>query len=316
MSETYIGLDIGGTYIKAAVVDQQGRILKRDRMETPASEGPEAVAATGAELARRISDGDYPRPSGLGAASAGMMNAERTTVLFAPNLTGWEDVPLAQMLEDKTGLPCTLENDANAAALGEYWRGAGRETKVMVLLTLGTGIGGGVVLEGRPLVGNNGMGSELGHMSLEPDGPTCGCGKKGCLEALASAPAVVRRMKDMIAEGKPTSLSDKEDITAKDVYEAVCDGDEAAKENFRITASYLGMGISNYLYIFNPGAVVLSGGMAAAGDVLLDPIREEVEKQTLDIFLRNLRICQAELGNDAGTVGAARAFLNRREKAD
>ena len=316
MSETYIGLDIGGTNIKAAVVDEQGRILRRDRTETPASEGPEAVAAAGAELARRLCEGDYPTPAGLGAACAGMMDAARTTVLFSPNLPGWEDVPLGQMLENKSGMPCTLENDANAAALGEYWRGAGRGTNVMVQLTLGTGIGGGVVLGGRTLVGNDGMGSELGHMTLEPDGPTCGCGRQGCMEALASATAVARRMREMIDEGRSSILEGRDDITARDVYDAVCEGDEAAQENFRTTAYYLGMGISNLLYIFNPGAVVLSGGMAAAGDVLLDPIREEVHDRSLDILVRNLRICQAELGDDAGPVGAARAFLNRHVNND
>ncbi|MHC5035594.1 MAG: ROK family protein [Planctomycetota bacterium] len=230
--------------------------------------------------------------------------------MFSPNLPGWHDIPLRRMVQSGVGLQTVLDNDANVAALGEQWVGAGRGASSLVLLTLGTGIGGGIVLDGRIWHGGAGVAGEIGHMSIDPAGPVCGCGNHGCLEAHASATAMVRRMREAIEGGARSSLASRlADLAAADIHQAALAGDEAARQNVEETGRYLGVGVSNIMHILNPQVIVMSGGVTAAGDMLMAPLLDEVRKRTLAASQKDVRICFAELPNDAGIIGAARCSM-------
>jgi glucokinase len=214
------------------------------------------------------------------------------------------------MIEDDLHMPCLLDNDANVAALAEQWVGAGRGASSLVLFTLGTGIGGGIVLDGRIWHGANGVAGEVGHMSINPDGPVCNCGNRGCFEAYASATAMVRRMREAIKGGVKSSLGAQLDsFTSEDIHQAALAGDEAARQNIEQTGRYLGLGASNIMHIINPEVVAFSGGVTAAGDMLMKPLLDEMEKRTLEASRQNVKVRFAELPNDAGIIGAARCFM-------
>lgn len=316
MTTHLIGVDLGGTNIKAGVVDAEGKVLSRVRAETQADRGPKVVAERIASLAREAAKAAGIAPTdaiGVGVGSPGTLDLEHGIVTFSPNMRGMDGFPLRDAVSKGLGgLPVALENDANAAARGEQWTGAGRGAHSMVMLTLGTGIGSGVVIEGRVWHGATGVGSELGHMTIDMNGPRCGCGNTGCIEALASATAMVRRMKETIAAGVPTVLAAAPDqITAKRIYEAAVAGDAPALENIRMTGVYLGVAVSNILHAYNPEVVVLSGGVIGAGAMLMDPLRAEVDKRTMLACREGATIRFAELGEDAGFIGAAGCALNR-----
>ncbi len=312
MAEIVLGIDLGGTNIKAGAVDRDGRVLSRTRLPTDVSRGPEAVADRIAQAGRRCTESlpENPgQPVGVGIGSPGNIDLERGVVLFSPNFPGWTDIPLRQMIEDRLELPCAIDNDANVAALAEQWVGAGRGAGSLIIFTLGTGIGGGIVLDGKVWHGFGGVGGELGHMSIDPNGPRCGCGNMGCVEAHASATNMVRRVREAVAAGRATVLKEKgEELTARDIYEAAVAGDALAGENLTRTGEYLGIAVSNMLHILNPEVVVLSGGVIAAGEMLMRPLMEEVQKRTMAASLKGVKICFAQLGEDAGVIGAARCF--------
>ena len=315
MQDIVIGVDLGGTNIKAGAVSADGKVLYRCRRSTDAFAGPDAVADRIADAARECADSVYEgvgRASGVGIGSPGLIDSRAGDVALATNFAGFTDLPLCRMVEERAGMPCSLENDANAAALGEQWVGAGGGTSSLVMLTLGTGIGGGVVLDGKVWSGFGGVAGEIGHMCIDPDGPPCSCGKRGCIEAFASATGIVRRMKEAIAEGRATGLAGLGDaLTSRDIYEAARAGDEAARKNMAMTGRYLGMAISNLMHILNPEVIVMSGGVTGAGEVLMGPIREEVDRRAMDASRENVRVCFAQLGDDAGLIGAARSFMVR-----
>lgn len=317
MQKAVIGIDLGGTNIKAGAVDTDGEVLARHRTPTQAESGPRGVAERICGAARRCAEQlEDHRPVGIGVGSPGTIDLDEGVVLFSPNMPGWEDIPLRSWIQDGLEMPCVLENDANAAALGEQWVGAGRGADSLVMFTLGTGIGGGIVLGGRVWHGTGGFAGEIGHMCIDPEGPECGCGSRGCIEAHASATGMVRRMQQAIDAGRDTALAAKSgDFTAKDIYDAATGGDAEARENFRDTGRFLGVAISNMLHILNPAVVVLSGGVTAAGNMLLEPIRDEVRRRTMDACRRGVSINIAELGEDAGFIGAARSFMNRHPDA-
>jgi len=312
MEKVIIGVDLGGTNIKAGAVGPDGKVRYRTRLTTDAAKGPEAVADRIAQAALNCVEntkGGKESTLGVGVGSPGPLDLRNGIVIFAPNLPGWENVPLRSMIEKRTGLPCTLENDANAAALAEQWAGAGKGTSSLVILTLGTGIGGGIVLDGKVLHGFSDVGAEIGHMSINPDGPACGCGNKGCVEAYASATAMVRRMRETLAKGCKSMLARKADkLTARDISEAALAGDEAACENIEMTGFYLGVAIANILHILNPEYVVMSGGVSAAGDLLMNPIMKTLQERSIPASRKGVKICWTALGDDAGVLGAARSF--------
>ena len=313
--DAVIGVDLGGTNIKAGLVAGDGTILHRCRRTTQADAGPSTVADRIADAVRECVDAapdGAERVTGVGVGSPGTIDVAAGIVMSAPNLPGFVDLPLRSMVEERTGLPCTLENDANAAALGEQWVGAGRGASCLVILTLGTGIGGGIVLDNKVWHGFAGVAAEIGHMSIMADGPVCACGNVGCIETLASATGMVKRMKQAIADGKESSLAKLgDDITAKSIYEAACDGDPAAVENMNTTGRYLGVAINNILHVLNPEVIVLSGGVTAAGEALMRPIQEEIDRHAIAACRKGVKVRFADLGEDAGMIGAARSFMLR-----
>ena len=316
MGAIFIGVDLGGTNIKVGLVSEEGEVVRRHSAATRAEGGPEVVARRICQATRECMQAaslDVGSLGGLGVGSPGTIDLESGVVLFSPNLPGWRDVPLVRMIEDDLGLSCALDNDANVAALGELWLGAGRGCSSLVLLTLGTGIGGGIVLDGRIWHGGNGVAGEIGHVSINPDGPLCGCGNRGCFETYASATAMVRRMREAIHSGVQSSLADAGDqLTAEMIHRAAVAGDRAARENIEQTGRYLGLGVSNIMHLLNPQVIAFSGGVTAAGEMLMAPLRDEVDSRTLEASRRGVKVCFAELPRDAGIIGAARcAMLSR-----
>ncbi len=312
MEEVIIGVDLGGTNLKAGVLTDDGEILHRCQRRTESDKGPEKVcdniAAAVKECRKAASENQHV--AGIGIGTPGPLDLSQGVVRFAPNLPGWDDVPLRDMIQERTGLRCVMENDANAAALGEQWLGAGHGCSSLVLFTLGTGIGGGIVLDGEVWHGYDDGAGEIGHMSIDPEGPRCGCGSWGCIEAFASATGMVRRMEQAIESGTNTCLADtRGDLTAKKIYEAAVDGDAAASKNIHMTGYYLGVAVSNIMHILNPEVVVFSGGVTAAGNMLLNPIRQTARERTMEACRRDVKIKLAELEENAGIIGAVRSFI-------
>ena len=318
-----VGVDLGGTNIVSLLMNQAGKILARDTRRSLGKEGKERtisqiVASARKTLEEGESSGVFPESIlGVGIGSPGPLNTKEGVIHFAPNLPHWTDVPLVQILEDELNLPIFLENDANAAALGEWWLGAGKNVDNLVLLTLGTGIGGGIIIEGEVLHGAWDTAAEIGHMIIHEGGLTCGCGKQGCLEAYASATGVVKRTLAAIEKGEKTLLADLvenrlEDITCELVFKTAEKGDSLAKWIVEETARYLGIGIASIVNIINPEMVILSGGMTAAGDTLFKPVRKYAQENALTAAIKGVEIVPADLGGNAGAIGAAATVLKKK----
>jgi glucokinase len=250
--------------------------------------------------------------AGVGIGSPGPLNRETGTVINTPNL-GWRNFPLRDLIANAVNLPAVLDNDANCATYGEWWLGAGRNIGTLIGITLGTGIGGGIVLNGEIFHGVSDSAGEIGHMTIEANGRKCPCGNYGCLEAYASGPAISRRAIEGLDAGADSLLTDLvrgnlEEITAATVYEAVINGDPYANEVMRETAKFLGAGVANVINIFNPDMVVISGGVTKAGDHLFVPLRAEVRRRAFKSALDACEICAASLPGTAGVIGAAGVF--------
>lgn len=311
--ELVIGLDLGGTNIKGALLDRDGNIILKREAATLAQEGPEAVTLRMAGLISEFeaaAKNNGEEVIGVGVGIPGLPDQQSGDVIFAPNL-GWRNVPLVKFLKNTVTLPVVLENDANVAALGEQWRGAGRGSKNMIMITIGTGIGGGLIIGGDLYSGTNGSAGEIGHTVIDPAGPLCSCGRQGCLETLTSASAMKRMAVEAVARGEKTSLAEKKEIEAKDVICAARERDPIAAKIVSSAAHYLGIGIANMINIFNPDTVVIGGGVSGAGDILLKPLRDSTKKWSLDASYRVVKLALAELGNDAGCIGAGGLVLNR-----
>jgi|SRR5579884_3333923 len=314
----YIGLDVGGSTMKAGVVDDDGRRLGPPvslptEPERGAQVGLERMCEAIREAARAAGVGPE-RVAALGVATPGLMDIPAGVILEAPNLGGWRDVPVRDHIRGVFGKPTAFQNDANAAAYGEYWAGAGRTANSLVLLTLGTGIGGGIVVGGRGrgwvLEGEHSHAAEVGHIRIEMSNPRrCGCGRLGCLEAYASAPAVVRRAEEALAGDGASALSvvlrRQGRLSARDVFEAAAAGDPLAEGVVEETARYLAVGTVNLMHTIDPDVVVYGGGMTAAGPGFLERVRRHVAELAFPVPAARTAIRYAELGNDAGFVGAA-----------
>lgn len=308
-----VGVDIGGTKIAASAVSEHGRILHQARRETPAQSPDDIVAAVAevvADLQQQLGDGQPVEA--VGVACAGFIDRAGDVVVFAPNLA-WRDEPLRERLETAIDLPVVLANDANAAAWGEFRFGAARDVEEMVLITLGTGVGGGIVSEGELVVGAHGMGAEVGHMRMVPDGHRCGCGNKGCWEVYASGTALVREARELVAGGSPHAgaLSDRCDgdpskLTGMMVTEVAQEGDPAARELLEDVGRWTGEGLASLTAILDPALLVIGGGVGAAGDLVLGPARAAFARHLTGRGHRAVTpIVLAELGNEAGMIGAA-----------
>ncbi|MEJ5868099.1 ROK family glucokinase [Pseudokineococcus sp. 5B2Z-1] len=304
-----IGVDIGGTKIAAGVVDESGAVLARTRRTTPATD-PEAIEDAVADAVAELrAEHDV---TGVGVAAAGYIDASRSTVVFAPNLA-WRHEPLREEVEKRVDLPVVVENDANAAAWGEFVHGGGRSARDMVLLTVGTGLGGGIVLDGELVRGTGGMAAEVGHLRVVPDGQQCGCGRTGCWEQYGSGQALVRWARSLAATdparaGRLLELAggDPAEVTGPHVTAAAEEGDEASVELVATLGRWLGEGAASLAAVLDPGTILVGGGVSSAGALLLDPMRRAFAGALTASQHRDLpRIDRAELGNDAGMVGVA-----------
>lgn len=308
-----LAIDIGGTKLAAGVVDAGGRILARGEVPTIAAEGPtrvlERIVGLGKDLLGR-SEVSVDAVRRIGVGCAGPVDRLAGLVLNPPNLPGWTRVALADHLQQAFGLPVILENDANAAALGEFRHGAGKGTRSLVYLTVSTGIGGGIVLDGKIWHGLKDAAGEIGHMTIAPDGPLCGCGNYGCLEAIASGPSIARRAREALAGGRPTRLRGVPSLTAADVVRLAREGDEVACEVWEETVRYLSLGVAAAITILAPERVVIGGGVTEAGEFLFEPLRREVRSRVKLVPMESIPILPAALGRDVGILGAAAVALD------
>jgi len=312
-----IGIDLGGTKISTALVDSAGRIMAHDYRETRATGGPETVVGRMLDAARGVmaqAEVTQAQVAAVGIGAPGPLDVEAGVVVAPPNLPGWPHVPLKQLIEDGLGITTFLENDANAAALGEHRFGAGRGTKHMIYVTVSTGIGGGLILNGKLYHGSGGMAGEIGHTTIMPNGPRCACGNRGCLEALASGTAVARQARERVARGVPTLIadlagSDPERITARLVAKAASQGDVEAQEIIAEAMSYLGIGMANLVNLFNPQLIVIGGGLTNIGGLLFDPVRRAIDRHAFRAQAQAVRVVRAELGDKVGVLGAAAVAL-------
>ena len=300
-----------------AVRTSDGQVIGEHVRPTDAARGPDAVIAELVTMGKRCIDtvnASSGRVIGAGIGAPGPLDIARGLVLLTPNL-GWVDLPLRDAISAGLGLPAALDNDANCAILGESWIGAARGAEIAIGVTIGTGIGGGIVLGGRLHHGISDCAGEIGHTTIEMNGRRCGCGNYGCLEAYASGPAIALRAVEQVRSGAPSLLSAMVDgkleaVTAETVFRAAHDGDELALDVVRDTAQYLGTGIGNLLNVLNPDRVVVMGGVTQAGDRLFEPLRREVGRRAFRPAVDACRIVPGELGGSAGVIGAAKAFLD------
>jgi glucokinase len=311
-----IGVDVGGTAIKAGLVGADGRVLASDSVATQVEGGVDHVIDRIAEAANRLR-GAAPsfgrRLTAIGLGMPGTLDRRRGLVVASPNLDAWRNVPVVERLAERTGAAVVLENDANCAALGEFVAGAGRECHSMVMITLGTGVGGGIVLGDRLWHGAQENAGEIGHMIVQAGGRRCGCGQLGCLEAYASATATVARMAQLIRQGAASTLQGivdrQEELTTEHVVQAVEAGDATARRVWEETCRYVAIGCLNLHHLLSPRRIVLAGGMSLAGDTLLDAIRRALDEIASPTMGAPKDIRLAMLGNDAGFIGAALVAL-------
>ena len=307
-----IGIDLGGTDIKAGLVSATGEISCQVVRPTHVDAGPKAVAsriaeATG-EVLLKAEKQHITDIIGIGLGAPGLIIAETGVVHFSPNFPGWTDIPLVDDVKKALGsrtFPVFMDNDVNAMTLGELRHGAGVGCQSLVALTLGTGVGGGVVIDGQVYHGSRNTAGELGHTIVEPNGRYCGCGNQGCLEAYAGAKNIVERTQKKIAAGRNTYLVSDASLTPKRIAEAAQAGDSLAVEIFAETGAYIGIALTSIAHILNPEVAIIGGGIAEAGERLLfEPIRTELTKRAMDIP-GMMKVVPAALGNRAGIVGAA-----------
>lgn len=307
----YLGIDLGGTNVAAAVVDQDGTILGKVSLPTPRT-GPEAVAdqmAAAAQAAAEQAGIGMEEIQSVGIGSPGTIEPQHGLIKFWSNLD-FEDVPLAALMEERLNKPIYLENDANAAALGEFAAGAGKGSQSMVAITLGTGVGGGAVLGGKLYTGFNYAGMEVGHFVIKHGGRLCTCGRKGCFEAYCSATALIKRTREVMEENPDSLLwqlaGSLDKVNGRTPFDAAAQGDAAAGKVIDEYVDYLGCGVASLVNIFQPEVFCIGGGPSAQGETLMAPVRYILNRED---YARNsvhrTRLVRAALGNDAGIIGAA-----------
>jgi glucokinase len=307
----FFGVDIGGTNVKTAVVSDTGDILYKHSFETLAERGME-------DLCRRLKETlvqgldtigrSYDEVAGVGVGLPGFLDIENGVIIDLVNL-GWSNIPFIPIAEDVLGLKVVMENDANVAALGESWTGAGRGAKSVVCVTVGTGVGGGIVINQRLYRGVNGLAGEIGHLVVDRDGYPCNCGRRGCLETLASATAIIRRARELQQAGE---LDSSCSITgAEDVFHLAALGHDKAIQVIHEAADWLGYGLALVANTINPDVIVVGGGVSKAGESFLQPVASSFRKYALPLVAETAALRLAQLGNDAGVIGAARLISQR-----
>lgn len=313
-NELIFAADLGGTHLRVAAVDASGRIQFRSKQSTPQSTAPNQIVEAIVDAVRecRTDLGDLSR--GLKAVSIvvpGTVKVEDGTIVKAPNLPCLDGFPLAATLTNQLGLPAILENDANAAAVGEMWQGAARGCRTIICVTLGTGVGGGIILDGELWRGVDGAAAEIGHMCVDPfGGVACTCGSRGCLEVFASATAIVRMTREAKPRYPDSMLNATAELTAEAIFAAGLEGDELALEIFRRMGVYLGIGLANLINILNPEMIVIAGGVVNGWDLFEKHMLQQVEERAFPLL--RVKIERAECGDDAGLLGAARLAISKR----
>jgi glucokinase len=308
-----LAVDVGGTKTVVALVLPTGKIISRKYFLTLADEGTLAVInRLSSAINRSIAQAGRRNVElmGIGIAVAGALDTRRGIVTTSPNLPGWRNIPLRDIVAARSGLNTYLINDASAAALGEYRFGAGRGFDNMLYVTVSTGIGGGIITNGELYSGADGCAGEVGHMTIEPDGPPCHCGNFGCLESLASGWAIAREAVTRMSHGEASSITELiegkvENITARTVASAAKKGDRLACEIISKAADYLGIGLANLVNIFNPELIVIGGGLSKMGNMLLGPARKVIKERAFRLPAQRVRVVRARLGSNAGIIGAA-----------
>lgn len=319
MKDLVIAVDLGGTQLRTALFDESFQVLTRHAEPTLAHEGEESVVKRMIAAVRSLGDeAGWGRIRAVGVSAPGPLDPWRGVVLWAPNLPGWEQVPLKERLSEALDQPVFVGNDGNLAALAEQRCGAGQGRADLVYLTVSTGIGGGVISGGQLVLGRGGFGGEVGHMTIEAGGPRCNCGNIGCLEALASGTAIARQAREVVEAGARTCIAelaggDLARITAKLVHEAADQGDVVAVDIYRKAGMYLGVGIVNLMYLFNPGMIVMGGGVTKAEDLLFVPMRAAIRQRIDEIYWQDCPIVRATLGSDVCLMGAAILAMESRE---
>lgn len=316
MGNYIIGIDLGGTNLKAGIVDTDGKILHRLSTKTNSHADSQIISNQILLLIAEIIQSARIKESdmiGVGLGSPGLVDKRGETILFSPNLPRWRNVPIKRIVAERFSKPCVLENDANAAAWGEKWAGAGKEVRSLVMLTLGTGIGGGIVIDNKLWRGASNVAAEIGHMVIQMDGPQCNCGNRGCVEVYASATGMVRRFKEVLKSGKFSSLKISDEITARMISDAAFQGDRESLDIIEETGRYLGIALINIMHVLNPEMIVLAGGMIGSGELLMNPIRQVTQRGAFEASYKDTKIVFSQLGNDAGIIGAAGCLLTELE---
>lgn len=322
-SKYVIGISVGGTKLAVVISDSRGEIIERIRKPTNSERGPENVIQRVFDMVNeiiRIVGLDKNNCTGVGVSFGGPVNPKTGTTYSFVNCPGWGGIPLKKRIEVQLGLPVVIENDANASALAEWMYGAGRGYDYVVYMTMGTGIGGGIVVKGRLYKGTGGLAGEVGHQILLPNGPKCECGKRGCLESLCSGPAITRRAKEAIKKDPKTLIlriaeGKIENVKSEMVVRAARDGDRLANQLIYETATYMGWGIANIVSILNPDVVILGTVATAAGDLLLAPIRENVRKLGVGEAARRVKILPSQLGDQIDDLAAVSLVIRRFQEA-
>jgi glucokinase len=308
-TDWFIAIDLGGTQLRAALCTPDGTIHQRVSRKTRAKRGLEAVLERICETAEQVwpEDGNV---RAIGISAPGPLDPFKGIVLGAPNLPGWDRVPLRDIVSTRFNLPVFVGNDANLAALGEHRFGAGQGYDDMIYITISTGIGGGILVGGKLLLGYKGLAGEIGHIVLQPNGPQCGCGNRGCLEALASGTAIGRQALTLAAAGRAPAIlaaagGDLTQVSSKSVGEAAAQGDKVAIKLLRRAGNFIGIGIANLMHLFNPQCFVLGGGVTQAGDLLFKPIRRTARRRVqIPQYAEGTAIIPAALGDDVSLLGA------------
>lgn len=309
-----IGIDVGGTNVKIALVDDNGKIIYSNSVPTYAKMGYEYTVNNIKQAIRDLMKETNTTTSdieGIGFDFPGQVDCKTGVVKLAPNIPGWVNVPIAQMIEDEFHIPTRIDNDVRCAALGELKFGAGKGCENFICITVGTGIGSGIVINGEVVRGATNAAGELGHIKLQMNGgPICGCGDTGCLEAFASGPAIVAMAQEYIKGGKSTKFREMAaaeggEITPYMVAKAAEEGDPVAKRIFEIVGEYIGIGLTSVINLLNPEKVIIGGGVAESGELLLAPIRKTIKERAMVVAGNAVEIVPAQLGNSAGVIGAS-----------
>ena len=305
-----VGMDIGGTNTVFGIVDQAGNVVCQDSIKTKAypviDDYVNAIGEKLDVLIESVGGKDKIQGMGVGAPNG---NYYTGNIEFAPNLAWKGIVPLAKLFSERVGVPCKLTNDANAAAIGEMTYGAAKGMKHFIMITLGTGVGSGIVIDGKMVYGHDGFAGELGHIIAVPDGRECGCGRKGCLEAYCSATGIVRTAKEVLKNSyEPSTLRNvpEDELTSKDIFDCAMAGDAIAKDIFQKTGELLGKALANFTVFSSPEAFIIFGGLAKAGDLIFKPVKEAMEENMLAVFKNKVKVLPSQLKDaDAAVLGAS-----------